>query len=57
MTKSLKIGIAPEIDRDTAEFALKIVQMYCNDNNLSVIALCRPGGGKTFEFTALLEGR
>ena len=33
---SLEIGVGVSISKDTAELALKVVNMYCNDNNLTI---------------------
>ena len=32
----IKVNCGLNIDEDTAELALKIVNMYCNENNLTI---------------------
>lgn len=46
LTVTVKLGV----DRDTAETCLKIVQMYCNENGLKVLAHREMDGTVRFEF-------
>lgn len=36
MDFKIKIGCGIDIDKDTAELALKIVNIYCNNNEVTV---------------------
>ena len=49
---SIEIGVGVNISKDTAELALKVVNMYCNDNNLTIKITPYPdknGGTMKFE--------
>lgn len=51
---SLEIGVGVSISKDTAELALKVVNMYCNDNNLTIrITPYSDKDGGTMKFEAV----
>ena len=48
--EGIKINIAPEINDDTAELALKVVQLYCNTTGRSVLTFTLHDGTKKLSF-------
>lgn len=46
----LTIEVAAKIDRESAERCLKMVEWYCNDNNLVPYANSDPDGTLHFRF-------